>query len=302
MIKVVISGIHYPMSMMLYFIRAFQRREDVELYTVGPFTNDWIPWMGGMRVPRKYINYPDLALSPDAPQTSAKVIHGLLPWKPDLWLQVDAGWHFTDRPDAKVTALVETDPHVLKQTYGLPKSYSDVTFCMQTPYIESGEEFLPYAFDPTIHYPENLDYKQDCCLIGLQYQHRNDLVDAIRAKGYTVYYKTGEVFDEYRRAYNQSKIALNWSSMQDLPARVWEAFGMKVPLVTNNVEDIFTWFIEPNDYLSFENAEHGAEKVDWLLRNPAQAHLMAENAYKKVIKSHTWDHRVAQILETCKLI
>ena len=29
-----------------------------------------------------------------------------------------------------------------------------------------------------------------------------------------------------RQKYNESKIALSWSSLEDLPARVWEAFGM----------------------------------------------------------------------------
>ena len=61
MIRVVVSGIHYPLSMMKYFITALQRREDIELFTVGPFTGTYIPWAGGMQLPAKYVKQPDLA-------------------------------------------------------------------------------------------------------------------------------------------------------------------------------------------------------------------------------------------------
>ncbi len=60
--KIAISGIFYPMAMMHYFIRAFQRLGGVDLILVGPYTGNWIPWNGGMYLPQKYCVVPDVAL------------------------------------------------------------------------------------------------------------------------------------------------------------------------------------------------------------------------------------------------
>ena len=189
----------------------------------------------------------------------------------------------------------------LKGNYQLPKSYSDVVFTMQTPYIEAGEQYLPYAYDPTIHYPEPETEKiYDACLIGLHYPQRDALVSGLRNKGYNVHYSIGEIYDDYRHIYNQSKIALSWSTLLDMPARVWEAFGMGNLLVTNRVPDLPTFFTENDHYLGFSTVEEGISKVEWALANWDEAQKIADAGHRKV-NGNTYDARVRQILETCKL-
>lgn len=302
--KVVISGLFYPFTMMHYFIRAFDRRDDVEIWTCGPSTGNWIPWDGGMTIPEKYHREPDFALPREAIKYKIhpQMVIDQIPWeKPDLWVQVDAGWHFSARPPGEVVAHIQTDPHVLKRTYDLPKSYSDFKFCMQTPYLEPGEFFLPYGYDPTVHYKEEKDKDYDACLIGLLYDTRKDLISRLRSKGFDVYYSIGEIYDEYRDRYNRSKIALSWSSKLDLPARVWEAFAMGVPLVTNRVPDLPTFFVEGEHYLGFDNMQDAEAKALMLILNDDLREEMADAAHRKV-RPHTWDNRVQQLLETCKLI
>ena len=112
-IRTVISGLFYPVTMMGYFIRALERRDDVELFLVGPYTGDWIPWGGGMRLPFKYVKTPNIPLPMELaqqPGLAPSFIESRLPWKPDLWLQIDAGW-WLQRPDAGVVAHIATDPH-----------------------------------------------------------------------------------------------------------------------------------------------------------------------------------------------
>jgi len=310
MLKIAVSGIHYPLSMMTWFIRALQRREDVELITVGPYTEDWIPWNYGMRISRKYIHCPTIPLPQMmiGQRPSFNIIKGKVPEDIDLWLQIDAGWSFSDRPNAKVVAQIQTDSHVLRGQYSRYKQFNDISFCMQTPYMEAGEKFLPYAYDPTVHYPVNVGdsgyagLEYDACLIGLLYDHRKSLINSLSQKGMNVYYNIGEVFDEYRERYGRSKVALNWSSMQDLPARVWEAFAMGVPLVTNrNMPDLHTFFVENDHFLGFDTVSEGVEKVEWVLNNLDKAFEMAEAARRKV-EPHTWDNRITEILTTVKLI
>ena len=289
-----------------YFWRALERRDDIELYVTGPFFGDWIPWEYGMRIPQRYVKQPDLPL----PQQSVKMlidpmlIEVQMPEHmrhPDLWLQVDAGWHLAKRPNAEVVALVETDPHVLKPNYDLPKSYSDFTFCMQTPYMLDGEHYLPYAYDVEAHHPEPETEKiYDACLIGLHYPQRSELVSGLQSKGYKVHYSIGEIYDEYRHIYNQSKIALSWSTLDDMPSRVWEAFAMGNLLVTNRVPDLPTFFVEDNHYLGFSNVKEGIAKVEWALSNWDKAQKIAEAGHRKV-NGNSWDKRIAQILNVCRL-
>lgn len=300
-IKVVISGLIFPLTMLHYFWRAFEHREDVDLFVTGPYFDDYIPWNYGMKLPRQYVKVPHYPL----PQQSANFpgrlpasfVQPQLPWEPDLWLQIDAGWHFADRPPAKVVGLVETDPHVLKQLYQQPKKVSDFVWCMQTPYMEAGDIYLPYGYDSEYHQPMDVEKIHDACLIGLHYEKRDALVNCLKSRGLDVYYSIGEVYDQYQLKYNQSKIALSWSSMMDLPARVWEAFAMGVPLVTNRVPDLATnGFIEGVHYLGFDNVDEGEKAVMTLLVDDELRHDISHAAWMKVTGNDSWDDRVEKIL------
>lgn len=305
-LRVIISGLIYPLTMLHYFWRAFERRNDVDLYVLGPFFGDWIPWNYSMRLPQKYVKYPDLCL----PQQSARIpvdpilAEVQLPEhmrNPDLWLQIDANWHFAKRPTAQVVAHIQTDPHVLKEYYQLPKSYSDANFCMQQFYMEDGEHYLPYGYDPELHYPDpNVEKIYDACLIGLHYDNRTMLVEELKKRKHGVYYSIGEIYDEYRIKYNQSKIALSWSTLQDMPARTWEAFGMGNLLVSNRVPDMANFFVENDHYLGFSNLQEAIDKVEWALSHPEEAQKIADAGHRKV-NGNTWDRRVQQVLEVCKL-
>lgn len=312
-LRIVCSYIAYPLSMATYFVRALKRRDDVELIRIAPFTGNWIPWskpgatQPGMFLPQKYVDTPEIPL----PQTMIgyhihpQMLADKLPKDIDLFLQIDAGWHFSSRPPGKVVALIETDPHVLKPTYALPKSYSDFTFCMQNNYREDDEIYLAYAYDPTVHYPIKTLYphekKYDVCLIGLLYEHRAKLIDKLRADGLNVYYNIGEIFDEYRERYNESKIALSWSSLKDLPARVWEGMAMGLPVVTDHVPDLDILFEEDVDYASFDTIEEAEFKVLRLMKDESLRKWMGENALKAV-QSETYDKRIQTVLETVGLI
>ena len=297
-IKVVVSGIHYPVTMMGYFIRALERRDDVELLTVGPFTGDWIPWEYGMRVPLKYVKTPDIPLPQQyiqKPGMDASFVELQLPWKADLWLQIDAGW-WLQKPDAGVVVHVATDPHAL--VYGAQREQCDFFFNMQKVYMSAGDIYLPYAYDPTLHKPLDLPKLYDGCLIGLQYPNRNELVHALRAGGYNIEYKMGIIYDEYNTIYNQSRVALNWSTLRDLNARTFEAMGMGIPLLTNRVPDLDEFFEEGIHYQGFGDLEEAVYQFRGLISNPDYAQNLADTAYDLVSKEHTWDHRIQTIFDT----
>jgi hypothetical protein len=302
-IKVGFSQAWFPMSMGMWFLRALQRREDVELWTTGPYTGNFIPWNYGMYLPEKYVVPPNLELPPSLfnahPQYS--LVRDKLPWKPDLFLLVDAGFSFQDRPDAEVVARVQTDPHVLQHYYTANKMAMDYDFSMQNNYMHSGEIYLPYAYDPTIYYPEDVKKEYDCCLIGLHYTHRDQLVQRLQKHGVSVHYSIGEVFDENRIAYNKAKIALSWSSLQDLPARAWEGLAMKLALVANRVPDMDLHFVDGRDYLGFNDLDEAERQVMILLGDDAKREKISEQGYNTVLPN-TWDSRLDFIFKTCGLV
>jgi spore maturation protein CgeB len=142
----------------------------------------------------------------------------------------------------------------------------------------------------------------DVCLIGLQYDHRVNLMNALKKNGISVFTGIGIVYAEYREAYNKARVALSWSSLRDTPCRVWEGFAMAIPSVVNRTPDLTTFFVENDHFLGFDTVEEGVQQVRKLLDNPEMAHEMADNAYRKVQTHHSWDARVTQILDTAKLI
>lgn len=311
--RVVLSYIHYPMAIARYIDAALRRRSDVELFTVGPFTGSWIPWNGGMHLSQKYAIPPSIPLpvNGELPAVPIGWIEQQLPWQPDLWLQVDAGWYMRGRPEHGVNAFVGTDPHFFD--YIEQHRWADVFFCMQDCYKKEGDEYLPYAYDPVWHKrfspgtplggahplggkPDHLPYSYDAVLLGLHYENRDRLVSALRAKGVNVLYDLGPVFEEARALYNQAPIALSWSSRDDLIARIFEGLGMARLVVTNRVPDLPKFFEEGKDLIAFSTLEEAVEKVMYYLANPEEGRVIAETGHQTV-QPHTWDARVSQILK-----
>jgi hypothetical protein len=304
-IKIVLSMLYYPMCIGSFIRRAFERRNDVELWTTGPYFGDWIPWGDiwgkGMRLPMKYVKPVDFALPTTSNTADWSVVKSQLPWIPDLVCMVDAGFHFQSKPDC-LTATVATDPHALN--YNVPRAYSDFFFCMQRFYSQPNDIFLAYAFDPTIHYPDpTVAVDSDACLVGVHYPQRNSWIEILRRNKRSVIYELGPIFDEYRQLNCRATLGLNWSSQKDVCARVLEVMGMKRVPVVNRVPDLEKMgFAEGVHYYGFENLAEAVQKVEYALNNKEESAKIAENAYNKVWKEDTWDLRVDQILKECGLL
>lgn len=299
--RVVFAYHAYPFAIASYFRHALEKRPDVDLFTVGAFTNEIIPWNGGMRLPMKYVKPLDAPLPPEMNKPSWKLIENKLPWQPDLVLCCDAMWHFADKPNYPY-AVIGTDPHVLGGWYDEVRPMADWFFNMQRYYLKEGDIHLPYACSPDHHYAMSVEKKNDTCLIGLHYDQRNRLVDALKNKGIMTYYGLGEVYDEYRTINNQSRIGLNWSSLMDINARVFEIMAMKLIPVINRLPHLQELgFEEDRHYLGFDTVHEAVEKVEWALANPDFANAIALNGYNLVHERHTYEKRIQFLLETVGL-
>jgi len=300
-IRIAFGTIFYPLAMSRYMLEALQRRDDVELWTYGPFSGAWIPWGDGMSLPAKYVFTPDAPL-PLGPSVQPIVRYGqmemLKPWEPDLWLEVNAGLEANGRPVSGKYAVIGTDPHVLGQIYDRVRPRADYFFGMQSPYLGEGDIFLPYAYDPIWHSPSPIPMKDrlyDAALIGLQYASRTKLVNALRSRGLNVFYELGKVYDEARDIYHNTKVGFNWSSLQDTTARVYELMAMGTVPVLNRVPDLMRMFVDGTDFIGFDNTNEAVNAIEHYLENPEEAEKIATQA-KEAVKEHTWDARMETVL------
>lgn len=308
-IKVLCLSLWYPLSISRYFEKALRHRMDLDVKTVGVYTGSWIPWMGtGMTLPEKYAIPPDIILpfSPAIGEINYDMVKAQLleNWIPDIVLCIDAGIRWKYKPSDGLVVHIATDPHVLN--YNLPRSYSDKFFNMQLCYSQKGDIYLPYAYSQYDHYSEQMTDETgieqsrdaDCVLIGMPYENRVQWVNQLRAKGLSVIFENGPVFDEARQAYNRGRIGLNWSSMDDLNARAFELPAMKLAPVMNLVPDIGRFFEQGIHYEGFTSLQEATERVLWLKERPARCEEMAKEAYKNVQGQH-YDARIYFLLKEC---
>jgi hypothetical protein len=292
---VVLTGIFYPLAILRYFEAALRRRSgDINLITVGPFTGNMIPWNNWMALPQKYAIAPTITLPIGNPFVPISFIENQLAEKPDLWLQIDAGFYLEGRPQNGKNVIVATDPHVLN--YDRQRTFSDTFYCMQAHYQKPGDVYLPYAYDPLWHAPEKQERLFDVCLLGLHYAQRNTLIDQLRLNGVKVYYDLGPCFDEARAIINQAPVGINWSSKNDLTARVFELLGMRRLAVVNEVPDLPRFFRDGRDLVTFKGLHDAQEKILHYLANEDQLRAIAGQGHKTV-EPHTWDARIKTILE-----
>lgn len=298
-LRVVLSGIYYPVAILRYFQAAFLRRKDVSLYTVGPYTGGTIPWAGGMLV-NCPLPKPDLEISTNVPGLEIRTVEGMLQFDFDVWIQIDAAYNLKGRPSHGKHFIVGTDPHCINYDY--QRIQADVFFNMQKPYMKGGDVWLPYAYDPIYHAPKAVPLEYDFGIIGADsrqgplYQPRNELVDRLRKQGYSVLQSFGKAYEDYRDLLAKCKVGLNWSTRLDTTARVFETMGMGLALLTNHTPDLDALgFKNYEEYVGVNDLNEALEKACWLIEfdNWAEVSVLGHDA----AKPHTWDARVEKILD-----
>jgi hypothetical protein len=222
-----------------------------------------------------------------------------LPWIPDVWIHMNSTWMFKGRPKKGMNIVVGVDPHCVN--YDLARTFADVFFCMQTPYIRSGDEWLPYAYDVKAHteYPRN-PVTRDAGLIGAPYPNRLRLIEALNREGYnTLFTGYGPAYEEARLLYTTCRVGLNWSTKRDLCARVFEVMAMRLCPIVNRVPDLDNMgWVDGRDYLGFDSVEEALEQMSYAIKGGAWEKI----AYQAcdTVQGNTWDARVEKVLSYVK--
>lgn len=98
--------------------------------------------------------------------------------------------------------------------------------------------------------------------------------------------------------YEKSKLVFNYSPMNDLNMRFFEAIGSGAvlitnPIVNNGVEDLFEKNI---DFLEYSSIKELTSTLEQILSENETIESISSSGLKKVLENHTYHHRAEAIL------
>ncbi len=121
---------------------------------------------------------------------------------------------------------------------------------------------------PEIHYLDKFNIKKDLFVIG------NDMVKAI----------------------NSYKIHFNKNIANDINYRTFETAGCRTMLLTNHTPGLEKLFKIGEEVVTYDNNDDLDYKVNYYLNNPLERIKIETAGYERVIKYHTYDSRVEQLI------
>lgn len=286
---------HYPMCGGHFFKWAFEELGH-EVFSVGEFSGDTVPWEGNPRFP-KYVFPPDLETPKGLAYYPLKEVIKMMPWKPDLIFQVDAGFYLPGRLDDVPNAMFATDPHFLDYTaqYNLVDFFFNPQPSTFAKYPKS--IFLPWAYDPNIH--KNLHFQKreyDIGFIGLLYDKRRIALEKLSEKYKVSFRNAGVIYDECTQQYNNFVMAFNWSSNDDIPMRIFEGMAYGCVVLTNKITGLEKLFEHGKNILVYSNEEELYSTVEKYLNDRPALVKIALQAEKDV-KKHTYKANIEQVLK-----
>lgn len=274
--KLLIMANHYPVASGRYAADAL-RRLGHDVRTTGPARGTQI-W--GLELAPQYIWQPDT----------------ITDWKPDAVIVMDSDPAILDASldyDAPVIVW-GVDNHVrgyyrpwIKRYFLAHRGVSMMDWhdtCIH----------LPCAYDPVHFTPSAIPYEQrayDVALLGVMYLHRWETVTRLQDAGLRVLAGTGLVYDAYRNAHHNARIALCLSARGDVAQRVFEAAAMGCVVISDKCADFD--ILKPEGIWTIDH--NPVDEIRGILDDPQTAMEMAARG-QAWAKPHTWDARAQEVV------
>ena len=109
-----------------------------------------------------------------------------------------------------------------------------------------------------------------------------------------------DYFEVMPYVFKLSKINLNITlrSIQNaIPLRCFDILGAGGFLLTNYQTDLARHFVSGEDYVYYDGRKDILDKIEYYLNHDDERKEIALNAHNKILKEHTFDIRVGQIIE-----
>jgi spore maturation protein CgeB len=196
---------------------------------------------------------------------------------------------------------------------------------------------LPLATEPQVFKPKPVEakYKSDICLVGFPYPDRIQLIQFLllntnhkikvvgkwsaplirfRSNPKLMIHEGWVVPSVVANFYNGAKVVLNTHRPFNLKHNQ-NRLGIVGKSINNRTfdvaacgsfqliqfkEDLPNHFIENEEIVSFNNNQELAQKIDYYLKSEEERRWIADNARKRVLKDHTFEQRLGNMLELIK--
>ncbi|MBG9543408.1 hypothetical protein ABE29_11565 [Cytobacillus firmus] len=101
-----------------------------------------------------------------------------------------------------------------------------------------------------------------------------------------------------RDEYCNSKIVINYSAdrIKSLNMRIFEGIGCGSLVITDYVPGLENIFQENEHCVIFKNQQDLISKINYYLKNPSQAELIAQKGKMHLLRHHTYEHRAMEVI------
>lgn len=229
--KILIAANHYPVASGRYMAEAF-RRLGHEVRTIG-FARGNDIW--GIKVDPKYTWNPTHMIENVPPDWPELVI--VMDTDMGLWAWVGDGGKYQCP-----VVIYTVDNHVRDVEFPLFDHYFLAHYHGPAYPVDpnrADHSWLPCASDPMFT-PSPIaweDREYDVACVGVMYDRRLEVVNALKAAGLKVFAATGLLYEEYRAAYWNARISLCVSAAGDVAQRIFETGRMGCAILTDPLLD-----------------------------------------------------------------
>jgi len=198
-------------------------------------------------------------------------------------------------------AYWEIDNHLVRGRNKAYYSMSDIVYVPQEYFIDyypsKKTKILPLAAYPELHKPiYDIEIEYDVGFIGNDtYPERRELLDRLERK-YKVLRTTSEPGLPYSEKLAKCTLLFNRSLDNDVNMRFFEAMSCEKLLLTDYLPQQEYIATDGVDYVAYKDWEDLDKKVEYYLEHPVERTRIAINARNNILKSHTYLHRILQVL------
>jgi spore maturation protein CgeB len=183
--------------------------------------------------------------------------------------------------------------------------------------------YLPQCTDPDVHRPmemsseERAHYTADVALLGSRYPYRETLIQQLTGFSLAVWGKGWErtqhreILRHYRgrdirgtrkaKAFSAAAISLNphhpLNDINGVNRRTFDIAACRGFQLADYKRDMETVFKVHEEIVCFDSMDELKTLIAHYLAHPEERERIADAAYRRVIREHTYDVRAAQILD-----
>src|SRR3990167_1223468 len=304
--NILLAYVSYPVTTARYMEGSLNKFHNV--VTCGPSIGEDIVRLWNLENMKEEVKSHDISCSNNVStdEILKRLPHGFMP---DLFLWIESVYGYFPQGIQKLpfpTACYMIDSHLnLSWHLDWAKQF-DFVFVAQKKYIPDFKNagcrnvhWLPLGCTPGIHKKFDVEKIYDIGFVGSitkNHVRRKMLLDKL-SRYFNVHIERS-FLEDMALTFSRSKIIFNEAIKDDLNMRVFEALSTGSLLFTDNAKESgLTDFFNDREHLVIYNDDNIIELADYYLIHPKEREAIAERGREEVLKSHTYDHRVREMIE-----